>query len=235
MIPDAVLKATGQLDDPRFRTVLAKGIGITIAVLFILSAFLVWGTGWLVGDSLTLPWIGQITWVDNVLSWAMVPVTAVLSVFLMVPVASAVTGLFLEDVAQAVEDRHYPGLGPATKLSVPEAVVDGLGFLGVMALANLVALVLYLLFAPLAPFIFWGVNGFLLGREYFIMAAARRIGRTDSRRLWRRHIGTLWIAGVLMAFPLTIPVVNLLVPVLGAAAFTHLFHRLNARNGAGRA
>ena len=31
-----------------------------------------------------------------------------LSVFLMVPVASAFTGFFLEDVAEAVEDRHYP-------------------------------------------------------------------------------------------------------------------------------
>jgi CysZ protein len=31
-----------------------------------------------------------------------------LSVFLMVPVASMFTGLFLEDVAAAVEARHYP-------------------------------------------------------------------------------------------------------------------------------
>ena len=29
-----------------------------------------------------------------------------------------------------------------------------------------------------------------------------------------------------MAIPLTIPVVNLVVPILGAATFTHLFHRL---------
>lgn len=229
MILDAIFKAIGQLDDAKFRAVLAKGIGITLAVLFAFAAFLVWGTGWLVGDSLTIPWVGEITWVDNVLSWAMVPVTALLSIFLMVPVASAVTGLFLDQVAQAVEDRHYPHLGQATPVPVSEAIKDGLGFLGVMALANLVALILYILFAPLAPFIFWGLNGFLLGREYFILAAMRRVGRAESRRLWRRHIATIWIGGVLMALPLTIPLVNLLVPVLGAATFTHIFHRLSGK------
>jgi CysZ protein len=26
--------------------------------------------------------------------------------------------------------------------------------------------------------------------------------------------------------PLTVPVVNLVIPILGAAAFTHLFHRI---------
>jgi len=35
-----------------------------------------------------------------------------------------------------------------------------------------------------------------------------------------------------MVVPLTIPLVNLLVPVLGAATFTHLFHALSARKGA---
>lgn len=233
MILQAFLKALAQLDDPRFRRVLAKGIGITLLVLFGFATLLVWGSGWLVGDSLTVPWIGEITWVDNVLSWAMVPVTVVLSIFLMVPVASAVTGLFLEDVAQAVEDRHYPHLGQAQTVSLGEAIRDGLGFLGVLALANIVALVLYLLFAPFAPFIFWGLNGFLLGREYFILAAMRRVGRIEAKRLWRRHIVTVWIGGVLMALPLSIPLVNLLVPVLGAATFTHVFHRLTAQGPRG--
>jgi len=31
---------------------------------------------------------------------------------------------------------------------------------------------------------------------------------------------------VIMAVPLTVPVLNLLVPVIGAAAFTHLYHRV---------
>ncbi len=231
MIFDAFFKAVGQMGDPRFRSVLLRGVGITVLVLFAFAALMVWGAGWLVGDSLTLPWIGTITWVDNVLSWAMVPVTMVASVFLMVPVASAVTGLFLEEVAQAVEDVHYPEAGHAASVPFSESVMDGLGFLGTMVLANVVALVLYLLFAPFAPFIFWGLNGFLLGREYFILAAMRRVGRVEAKRLWRRHLTTIWAGGVLMAMPLSVPVVNLLIPVLGAATFTHIFHGLNRGRG----
>jgi len=79
---------------------------------------------------------------------------------------------------------------------------------------------------PLTPFIFFGLNGFLLGREYFQIAAMRREGRQGAKALRRKHIGQIWFAGVLMALPLTIPIFNLIIPVLGAATFTHLYHRL---------
>jgi uncharacterized protein involved in cysteine biosynthesis len=85
------------------------------------------------------------------------------------------------------------------------------------------------LFAPLAPIIFWGLNGFLLGREYFTLAAIRRVGRTKAKQLRRRHVGRIWLAGALMAVPLSVPLVNLLIPILGAATFTHLFHALRVR------
>jgi uncharacterized protein involved in cysteine biosynthesis len=48
--------------------------------------------------------------------------------------------------------------------------------------------------------------------------------------LRRRHAGEIWLAGTLMAAPLSVPLVNLLIPVLGIATFTHLFHRLQARD-----
>ncbi len=149
-----------------------------------------------------------------------------LSVVLMVPVASAITSFFLDEVAQAVEDRHYPALGPGRNVPWTEELRDSAAFLGVLILANLVALVLYLMFAPFAPFIFWGLNGFLLGREYFTLAALRRHGRDEAKRLRRRHAGTIWMAGVLMAVPLSVPLLNLLIPILGAATFTHLYHAL---------
>ena len=101
-----------------------------------------------------------------------------------------------------------------------------LAFLGVILLANAAAFALYLLLPPFAPLIFLGLNGALLGREYVLLAARRRMGREDARRFARTHGGTVWLAGALMALPLTVPVLNLLVPVLGAATFTHLVHRL---------
>lgn len=226
MILDAAFRAIGQMGDRRFQGVLLRGIGLTVALLVAVIWLVMWAAGWLVGDSITLPWVGTLTWLDNAASLAALPVMLLLSVFLMVPVASAITSLFLDDVAQAVEDAHYPDLGPATPVSFADGLRDSLGFLGTLVLANMVALVLYLIFAPLAPFIFWALNGFLLGREYFTLAAMRRVGRTEAYRLRRRHLLTIWAGGVLMAVPLTVPLVNLIVPVLGAATFTHVFHRL---------
>lgn len=232
MIPASFLAAIGQIGDPRFRSVLLKGLGLTVGLFVLIYFVFVTVVGWLVGDTVSLPWIGDVTWVDTAISWGAVPLMMLLSVVLMVPVASAITSFFLDDVAQAVEDRHYPALGPATEVSWGEALRDTLSFLGVLIGANLVALVLYVFFAPLAPFIFWGLNGFLLGREYFTLAAMRRVGREQAAVLRRRHLVTIWIAGVLMALPLSVPLVNLLIPILGAATFTHLYHRLQGERPA---
>ena len=59
------------------------------------------------------------------------------------------------------------------------------------------------------------------------MAAMRRVGRTQAKELRRQHSGTIWIAGCLMAIPLSFPLINLVIPILGAATFTHLYHSLN--------
>jgi CysZ protein len=229
MIAGAISRAIAQLPDPRFRRVLLLGVGLTVALLFAVTVVFVTVVGWLVPETVTLPWIGEITWINNALSWAVVPVMLVFSVFLMVPVASAFTGIFLDDVADAVEAKHYAHLDPAPSVSFAVALRDSAGFLGVIVAANLAALVLYVLFAPLAPVIFLALNGYLLGREYFQLVAMRRLGRAGAKAARRRNAGTIWLMGAIMALPLAVPVVNLLVPVLGAAAFTHLFHRLEGR------
>lgn len=229
MILDAFLKAVGQLGDRRFRRVLWLGLGLTLglfAVMFWLGSHLV---VWLVPDTLTLPWVGPVGGVDTALGWAALPVMLAASVFLMVPVASAFCGLFLDTVAEAVEDRHYPALPPARPVPFAMQVIDSVNFFGVIVAANAVALLLYVVSGPLAPVVFWAVNGYLLGREYFTLAALRHVGREGARDLRRRHRGTIWLAGTLMAAPLSLPIVNLLIPVLGAATFTHLFHRLQGQ------
>jgi uncharacterized protein involved in cysteine biosynthesis len=149
------------------------------------------------------------------------------SVFLMVPVATAFIGIFLDQIADAVEERHYPALPPARPIGLAEGILDGVKMLGVVIGVNLVALVAYLIFAPIAPLLFWGINGILLGREYAQLVALRRSDAAGAARFRKRHRGQIFAAGVLMAVPLTIPVVNLLVPILGAATFTHLYHRLS--------
>jgi len=220
------LKALSQLGDPRFRRVLWMGLGLTVALLFGFYAAFLGILNWLVPDAIPVPYLGEITWVDDLLSGASILLMIGFSIFLMVPVASAFTSLFLEDVAQAVEDRHYPELPAATRVTFAEGLVDSLNFLALLIAANFGALVLYAFFVPAALFIFWALNGFLLGREYFQLVAMRRIGRKAAKEAWRRNIAQAWLAGTLMALPLSIPLVNLLIPILGAATFTHLFHRL---------
>ena len=231
MIFDAIGKALGQIGDPRFRGVLLKGIGLTLLLLFAVYAVVLWVVGWFVPDTLTIPFIGEVTWVDNLLSWASILLMMVLSMFLMVPVASAFTSIFLDEVTDAVEARHYPHLDPAPSVGLVAGLADGLKFMGIIVAANLAALVLYLIFLPIGPLIFIALNGFLLGREYFQLIALRRLGPEGAKAARRKHAVTIWIAGVIMAAPLTVPFVNLVVPVLGAAVFTHLYHSLAAASG----
>ncbi|KIC12285.1 membrane protein [Leisingera sp. ANG-M1] len=226
MIFTAFFKTLGQTGDPRFRKVLFLGIGLSIALLFAAYAAFLMLIQWLAGPEVTLPVLGQVTWVDDLLSIGSLFFMLFLSVFLMVPVASAITSMFLDEVAQAVEDKHYPALPPAAKVPFWDAVKDTVNFLGLLIAANILALFLYFLFPPAAPFIFWALNGFLLGREYFTLAAARRVGTAEAKKLRRRHATTIWAAGTLMAMPLSLPLVNLVIPILGAATFTHLYHAL---------
>lgn len=223
MIINAFFRALGQIGDPRFRRVLLLGIALTLILLIAATAGVVWLVGWMTGD---IALLNDISWMQDVLSWGSVLLMLILSVFLMVPVASAITSMFLDTVADAVEDRHYPNLPAATPVPFSDALRDTVNFMGILIFANLCALVLYLLLPLANILVFWGLNGFLLGREYFTLAAMRRVGRTEAKRLRKQHQGTIWLAGTLMAMPLTVPVLNLVIPILGAATFTHLFHML---------
>lgn len=228
MILTAFLRALGQLGDRRFRRVVLLGVLLALALLVAVYAGFLQVLWWLTPDSVEVPFIGPVTGVETLLGWTSLLVMLGLSIFLMVPVAAAFTGLFLEDVAQSVEDRHYPQLPPATALSWTEALRQSINFLGIIIAVNVVAIFAYPLAGPFVPVLFWVVNGFLLGREYFTLVALRRLPPAEVRAMRRRNGIRLWIAGTLMAAPLTIPVLSLLVPVLGVATFTHLFHRLTA-------
>ncbi len=222
------LKALGQLPDPRFRRVLLLGVGLTIALLAGLTVALAWVAGFFIPETVTLFGL-EITWLDSIASGATVLLMLLLSVVLMVPVAAAFTGIFLDDVAEAVEQKHYPQAGEVGHLPVVDTLRDSMSLILVTIGVNLVALILMFFVGPLAPVLFWAVNGYLLGREFFQMAAMRREGRDGANRLRRRHGGQVWLAGTLMAVPLSVPLVNLLIPVIGAATFTHMYHRLAGR------
>ena len=229
MIFSAFLAALGQWSDARFRRVVGLGVALTLALLIGVYALMLVAIQWLVPETTTLPLLGPVSGIDTLLSIGSIFLMLLASVFLMVPVASAFTGVFLEDVVDAVEDRHFPTLPEARPQTLSEGLIGAVNFFGIALGANILALFLWPFAGPLVPVLFWSVNGYLLGREYFTLVAQRRIGRQEAKALWRANKARIWGAGVLMAAPLSIPLVNLLIPVFGVATFTHLFHRLNRR------
>ena len=228
MILPSFFAALGQMGDPRFRHVLIKGVGLTIALLIIVTTSFVLLINYITGESAFFQFLGSVRWISDLISWGSFFLISFLFIFLMVPVASAITSLFLDEVAQAVEDKHYPHLPQVQSVPFGEAMRDTVNFLGVLIGANFLALFLYVLFSFAAPLIFWALNGFLLGREYFTLAGMRRVGRTQAKVMRNQNRGTIWVAGILMAMPLSIPLLNLIIPILGAATFTHLYHRISA-------
>lgn len=219
--------ALTQLSDPKLQRVLWRSLGLTLALLIASYIGFSYVIDWAIPETLALPWIGEISglgaWLEK---GAMVAMLAV-SAFLMFPIAAVVIGFFLEDIVEAVETQHYPDLPRIERIPMPVALLDALKFMGLLIVVNLFALLVYFMSTVFAPFVFWAVNGFLMGREYFQLVAARRIGMQAATRLRKKYFTEIWMAGVLMAIPLSIPVINLLVPFLGIAVFTHQFHRLN--------
>lgn len=229
MILTAAGLALSQMFHRRFLKIMGIGILSSVAALFALYHLLRSAVLWLLGDGVSLPFWGPVTLSQDLVGWASLVAVLGASVFLMVPIAQAVQSVFLDEIADAVEDRHYPHVPRGTPMPFVSALLDGLRAMGVLIAINILALILYLVFPPLAPVIFVGVNGFLLGREYFLLAAQRHMPRPNARALGRHHVIEVWMLGALMVIPLTVPVLNLAVPVLGAASFTHLFQMLRTR------
>ena len=231
-ITRAIALSISQFSDRRFQRVVLKSIILAIFALWALAA----GGGSVLGSlfsgDLTLPWIGTITFSGSLIGWGSFWIILGLSVFLMVPVASAMSAFFVDDVARAVEERHYPNFQAQYRSKLSEEVRESLGFLGTMLVANLIALLFYAIFTVFAPIIFWSLNGYLIGREYFYMAAKRHLGRENALSTFRDHRFRVWMCGVILVLPMSVPLLNLFVPVLAAASFTHLFQGWMAdRNG----
>ena len=210
----AFLKAFGQLADGTTRRLIWLSLGAAIAVFAAL-----WLTIGTAIESTELFASGWLETIVDVLGWA---ATLVLTWFLFPAVFTVIASLFLERVAGATEARHYADLPEAPGARLGAALGATAGFLAAMVVLNLVMLI-FLLIPPLFPFVFYGVNGYLLGREFFELVALRRIGLEEVRHLRKAHRGRLFLAGVVIAFLFTIPGLNLVAPVIATAAMVHLF------------
>lgn len=223
---DDLSKAIGQSGDKAFLAVLIQAFGLTILLLVGVSAGLLWTLGLFMPQSVVLPWFGEVG-LTLALTLASLPLLLVMSIVLMFPVAAVFIGLFTDRIADAVEVRHYPHRLDQRRIPIHESLWAGIRLALLMLLVNGAALLVYVIAAPLAPVTFWLVNGFLLGREYAQQVAIRHIPVKDARNFRRANRGQIWMLGAVLAVPLSIPLINLLIPIIGVAAYTHLFHRLD--------
>lgn len=223
MIARAALATLSQIFSQPFRAILWKSLGLTIA-LFI-GIFFALQT---VSNSFLLPLIEQWPWLSTTVSFLLGAGTVVAMGFLIAPVMTVFAGIFLDEVAEVVEATHYPSHPPGKALPVMRSALLSGRFLLLVLAVNVLALML-VIFVGLGFVIFFLANGYLLGREYFQFAAMRHSTEEAAHALLKRHATTVFMAGLLIAALLTVPVVNLLTPLFAAGLMIHLHKALVAQ------
>ena len=219
MITDLV-RAVAQLGDPAMRRALIGSVLGALAILVLLVS----GAVWLVGS---LGLIG-ISWLDGAVTALGGALALVLAWILFPSAVVIVAGLFLEDVADAVDRRHYPDLPPARRVPISESLVASLRLAGLAAILNLAVLPLYLV-PGLNIVLFLVLNGYLLGREHFELVALRRMAPDAAKALRRAYSWRLLIAGMVLSVGMVVPVLNLAIPVIGTAFMAHRLEALRHR------
>jgi uncharacterized protein involved in cysteine biosynthesis len=208
----AFARAIAQLGDPAFRRPLLLGLAGALAIFAGL-----WAALWLV---LTRTQLFANTWLDGALD-ALGGLAAIVLTFLLYPaVAAGVMALFLDSAVDAVEARHYPGLPPPRRAGLGEQAWVAVRLTGAALVLNLAALPLYLI-PGINLVVFYGLNGYILGREYFEMVALRRLDPVAARRLRGDRRLSVLVVGVVIALISTLPVINIVAPLLAIAAMTH--------------
>ncbi len=229
MIRRALTRAVQQLGDPRLVKVLFLALAITalitgpfLAVFLVIAAIL----EWVLPSSVDLPWFGQVGFL-GVFTVGLVSKTSwVFWTYVMSPVVVAIIGVLMERIVDAVEAKHYLNLPAVRHQTFGQMLAYGLRFLALMLGVSLAAFVISFFSGVLAPLVFIAANGYLIGREYFEVVALRRSPIEQAQGQTQDNIALLWLAGIFLAVFLAIPVVNLLVPIVGVATFTHLYHKI---------
>ncbi|MBR0971909.1 MULTISPECIES: sulfate transporter family protein [Bradyrhizobium] len=230
---DAAVKALSQMISPPMRSILWRSIGVALVLIIVLaiglqrllSWFATYGEVWLEG-LLGPGWHGSL----EVLAW-IVSIAAGLgvvfgAVFLMPAITSLVASLFVDDVADHVEREHYPAERPGVALPVGQAIYEGVKTALLTILVYLIALP-FVFLAGAGFLIFFLATAWLLGREYFELAAMRFRSPEEAKAMRRDNAATIFAAGLIIAAFVSIPIVNLATPIFGMAFMVHMHKRLS--------
>lgn len=224
MIVNAFLKALDQLLDKGFRRVFLIGL---IGAIVVFSAILFFLTKITPEGFQYFDW----QWLNDALNWmfgfAVYPLFFVVAWLFFPAVATMFMGIFIDDVVDAVEEKHYPDHKALHRISPMESFVLAVKMGLLIIVINLLALPFYLLliFTAIGPFIlFFILNSYFLGREYFDLVALRHFNKSDAYALRKRAGSRVFLGGSAITLLYIIPIVNLLAPILGAATMVHIFH-----------
>ncbi|MBV9561538.1 MAG: sulfate transporter family protein [Bradyrhizobium sp.] len=231
MFGDAA-KALSQMFTPPFRTVLLKSVGLAILLLVLLGIGLHRLFGWLAaegagylegvtGPGMATP-LHALLWVLAIAAGFGLVAGAI---FIMPAITAFVASFFSDEIAAEVEHTHYPADPPGVAVPVWVAGIEGIKTALLALIVYLVALP-FVLFAGIGFLILFVANTFLLGREYFLLAAMRFHSVDDAKRLRRMHHGTVMFAGAFIAAFVSIPILNLATPLFGMAFMTHVHKRI---------
>ena len=217
MLRDAIT-AFAQTFSPEYRRVLLRSVGLAIGLLIALG----------VGAH-----YAQTNFVALDLRWAEITIDILAAfgifigaIFLVPPVTSLVAGLFLDDVAAQVERNDFPLEPEGQALPIVRSLWLTVKFFGVMLAVNLVALLL-LLVPGVNLVVFYVANGYLLGREYFQLAAMRYRSEDEVALLRRHHAGAIFLGGLVIAAVVSVPILNLITPVFATIFMVRLHKRLS--------
>ena len=84
-----------------------------------------------------------------------------------------------------------------------------------------------MLFAGAGFLIFFFATAWLLGREYFELAAMRFRSPAEAKAMRKDNAATVFTAGLFIAAFVSIPIVNLATPVFAMAFMVHMHKRLS--------
>ncbi len=209
-------RALGQLNDRVFLGVLVQSLALSGLVFFALHALAIW----IVHGMLALH--GWWAWLADILGSV---AASALAMWLFLPLAAVIGTLFMDRIARAVERRWYPGLPPAAGAPVTSQIWQGLALGLRILLLNLMALLCVLLVPGLGLLLGWAVAAYGMGRGLFVAVAMRRMPRAAAEQVYRRGRWVVLAQGAAMALAGTVPLLNLLIPVIGTAAMVHVLDR----------
>ena len=216
MIADA-LDAFSQIFTPPFRRVLWKSIALTAAILILAGVGL---------DRLALSYVHvQSSWLGALLSAVVGLGLFVGLIFLAPPTVSLVASFYLDDIAAIVERSIDPRGAPGRPLPLGTSVAFGVRFAALSVAVNAAVLALTI-FTGVGLVAFFVLNGYLLGREYFELAAMRHMSAAEARALFDRHGLTVFTAGTIVAALVAVPVLNLVAPLFATAYLTRIYTRI---------